>query len=40
MGIGLIFWAVSEPVTHFTDPPHGGAEASTTGAAQLAMQIT
>jgi BCCT, betaine/carnitine/choline family transporter len=23
MGIGLVFWAVSEPVTHYTDPPLG-----------------
>ncbi len=37
MGIGLIFWVVSEPVTHFADLLHGGAEAGTTGAAQLAM---
>jgi glycine betaine transporter len=40
MGIGLIFWAVSEPTTHFADPPHGGAVAGTTGAAQLAMQYS
>ena len=25
MGIGLVFWAVSEPVTHYTDPPLGQA---------------
>src|SRR5690606_16959272 len=23
MGIGLVFFSVSEPVTHFTDPPEG-----------------
>ena len=40
MGIGLIFWAVSEPVTHFADPLHGGAAAGTTGAAQLATQYS
>ena len=29
MGIGLVFWAVSEPVTHYTDPPLGLAQAET-----------
>jgi choline-glycine betaine transporter len=27
MGIGLVFWAVSVPVTHYTDPPLGLAQA-------------
>ncbi len=40
MGIGLVFWGVSEPVTHYADPPFGLAEASTPEAAQLAMQYS
>jgi glycine betaine transporter len=38
MGIGLVFWAVSEPVTHYTDPPLGQASPETPGAASLALQ--
>lgn len=35
MGIGLVFYAVSEPITHFLGPPSGGA--GTAEAAQQAM---
>lgn len=35
MGIGLVFFAVSEPITHFTGPPSG--EGNTAQAAQQAM---
>ncbi|EKE83634.1 BCCT family transporter [Idiomarina xiamenensis] len=38
MGIGLMFWAVAEPVTHFAKPPRG--EAQTLEAASQAMDIT
>src|SRR5215212_625823 len=38
MGIGLVFWAVSEPVTHYTDPPLGQAQPETADAASLALQ--
>jgi glycine betaine transporter len=38
MGIGLVFWAVSEPVTHYTDPPLGQARPETADAASLALQ--
>jgi glycine betaine transporter len=38
MGIGLVFWAVSEPVTHYTDPPLGLAKPETPEAASLALQ--
>ncbi|NYH79328.1 choline/glycine/proline betaine transport protein [Actinopolyspora biskrensis] len=38
MGIGLVFYAVSEPITHFTGPPVG--EAGTQEAAQRAMNFT
>lgn len=38
MGIGLVFYAVAEPVTHFTGPPVGAA--STPEAARNAMLYT
>lgn len=36
MGIGLLFWGVSEPIWHFMWPPYG--EANTPGAAHVAMR--
>ncbi|PYZ97030.1 glycine/betaine ABC transporter permease [Alteribacter lacisalsi] len=38
MGIGLLFYGVSEPISHFAIPPSG--EGSTDGAAALGMQYT
>ncbi|PRW62427.1 BCCT family transporter [Actinopolyspora mortivallis] len=38
MGIGLVFYAVSEPITHFTGPPVG--EPGTPESAQRAMNFT
>ncbi|RHW34694.1 BCCT family transporter [Lysinibacillus yapensis] len=38
MGIGIVYWGVAEPVTHFTTPPYG--EAYTIEAANTAMQYT
>ncbi len=38
MGIGLLFWSISEPVTHFQIPPLG--EAGTPAAARQAMNFT
>lgn len=38
MGIGLMFWAVAEPIFHFTAPPIGKPE--TIEAASKAMDIT
>ncbi|MEB3366555.1 BCCT family transporter [Saccharopolyspora mangrovi] len=38
MGIGLVFYAVSEPITHFTSPPTG--QPGTAEAAQNAMSYT
>ena len=38
MGIGLLFWSVSEPLTHFVKPPY--AEAGTRAAAADAMRYT
>ncbi len=38
MGIGLLFWSVAEPISHYTQPPSG--ETETIEAAQTAMRIT
>nr|MDQ3958602.1 BCCT family transporter [Actinomycetota bacterium] len=39
MGIGLVFWSVSEPVHHFgVDPPYGLAQPGTTAAADVALR--
>src|SRR5215210_5732652 len=38
MGIGLVFWAVSGPLTHYVDPPLGLAKPETADAATLALQ--
>ena len=38
MGIGILFWSVGEPVSHFVNPPLGDGE--TVGAAKHAMQST
>jgi glycine betaine transporter len=40
MGLALVFWGVSEPITHYSDPPFHEAEPNTTAAAQLAMQYS
>lgn len=42
MGIGLMFWSVSEPMFHYSSPSpmFGGMEALTPEAAQAAMGIT
>ncbi|MFV0458864.1 MAG: BCCT family transporter [Actinomycetales bacterium] len=40
MGIGLVFFGVAEPVTHFANPPMGLAPAGTEAAGELAMQYT
>jgi choline/carnitine/betaine transport len=38
MGIGLMFWGVAEPLTHFNAPPLGRGEGGTPEAAESAMQ--
>lgn len=40
MGIGLMFYGVSEPVSHFTTPPPGTGEADNPEAVQHAMATT
>ena len=38
MGIGLMFWGVAEPLTHFNTPPLGEGEPGSPGSAEMAMQ--
>jgi choline/carnitine/betaine transport len=40
MGIGLMFWGVAEPLTHFVTPPPGTTEAQSDEAFQTAMATT
>ncbi|RVW00236.1 BCCT family transporter [Rhodococcus xishaensis] len=41
MGIGLVFYGVAEPLTHYVNPPEaGGVAGSTDAAANQAMQLT
>lgn len=40
MGIGLMFWGVAEPVSHFGSPPHGLAQPQTKEAALVAMKYS
>lgn len=38
MGIGLVFWGVAEPVSHYMDPPYG--KGGTPESANLALQYS
>ena len=40
MGIGLMFFGVAEPLSHYVSPPPGTAEAQSNGALQVAMATT
>lgn len=40
MGIGLMFWGVAEPLTHYAAPPPGTSKAETDAALQTAMATT
>ncbi|MFW5927355.1 MAG: BCCT family transporter [Wenzhouxiangella sp.] len=40
MGVGLVFWGVAEPMSHYVDPPLGLADARTAEAASLGMQYS
>ncbi|MCW8828552.1 MAG: BCCT family transporter [Gammaproteobacteria bacterium] len=40
MGVGLVFWGVAEPMTHYVTPPLGAAEPSTPESAGLAMRYS
>jgi glycine betaine transporter len=38
MGVGLVFWGVAEPLTHFDQPPMGIAEPRSADAARVALR--
>lgn len=40
MGIGLMFWGVAEPLSHYVSPPPHTAEPGTPAAAEVAMATT
>ncbi len=40
MGVGLVFWGVAEPMTHYIEPPLGQAEARTPDAAALGLRYS
>lgn len=40
MGIGLVFWGIAEPMTHYVDPPLGQAPPRSPEAASLSMQYS
>jgi glycine betaine transporter len=40
MGIGLVSYGVAEPISHFSTPPHGLADAGTSEAAVRALQYS
>lgn len=40
MGVGLVFWGVAEPMSHYMRPPLGIAQGQTPEAAGLAMQYS
>lgn len=40
LGVGIVFWGVAEPMTHFSNPPLPGVEANTVESARLAMGYT
>jgi glycine betaine transporter len=40
MGIGLVSYSVAEPISHFSDPPHGLAQPGTPEAAVRALQYS
>ncbi|MDR6224899.1 choline-glycine betaine transporter [Desmospora profundinema] len=39
-GVGLVFWGVAEPMSHFFTPPTGGLEEQSPAAARTAMQYS
>ena len=40
MGVGLVFWGVAEPMTHYVSPPLDGAPPRTPEAANLALRYS
>ncbi|TAA73093.1 BCCT family transporter [Planococcus salinarum] len=39
-GVGIVFWGVAEPLTHFSSPPVAGVELQTAEAARTAMHYS
>lgn len=40
LGVGIVFWGIAEPMTHFMTPPLHGVEPNTVESARLAMGYT
>ncbi|WP_339804741.1 BCCT family transporter [uncultured Marinobacter sp.] len=40
MGVGLVFWGIAEPMSHYVDPPLGEAAPESPQAASLAMSYS
>jgi len=40
LGLGLMFYGISEPITHFSAPPHGEAAPQTAAATEVALRYT
>ena len=40
MGVGLVFWGVAEPMTHYMNPPLNGAEPGSPESAGLALRYS
>lgn len=40
LGVGIVFWGIAEPMTHFMTPPLPGVEPNTVESARLAMGYT
>ncbi|MGP4079455.1 BCCT family transporter [Pseudalkalibacillus sp. R45] len=39
-GVGIVFWGVAEPLTHFTNPPLAGVQPQSEESARLAMRYS
>ncbi|MBD3896727.1 BCCT family transporter [Halomonas sp. ML-15] len=39
-GVGLVFYGMAEPMSHYIEPPYGDVEAETTAAARYAIQYS
>ncbi|HEA62642.1 BCCT family transporter, partial [Pseudohongiella sp.] len=40
MGVGLVFWGVAEPMSHYNNPPLGQTTGGTPEAARISMQYS
>ncbi len=39
-GVGIVFWGVAEPLSHFSSPPLAGVEPQSAEAARVAMRYS